>query len=134
MDYPVMEIVASDGTDVPSNLKIFNTYEVSNILHVYITPDTFRDFSLYEMHELSSSGLVEVEIPGNIQMNRNWIDIQTTCLNLGIGQHSYRISLFNPTTHDVVYQYFSYIIQNDNPDKSYVYMDKCSNSCCKCCK
>lgn len=133
MEYNVQKIIASRPADVVKNTIILNKDQLEDIMHVYISPEIARDFKMFEIHELTDSGLVELDIPENVKMMRNWVDINMSALNQKSGQHSYRISLFNKSANTVVSLYFSYIIQDDNPDKPYVYMDG-SNKCTVCCK
>lgn len=133
MEYDVQKLIASKPEDVPKNTLIFNKSQLEDVTHVYMSPELARDFKMFQIHELTNSGIVELEVPENVKMIRNWVDIKTSVLNQKPGQHSYRISLFNKDTHDTVSVYFSYIIQDDNPDKPYVYMDG-SNNCNRCCK
>ena len=61
-----------------------------------------------------------------IQRNcrRPWIRIDSCILDTSIGQHTYRFQFINRETDDVYSLYLSYIIQDDNPDRPYVYMNE----------
>lgn len=132
MEYNVQKIVASRPEDVPKNTIIINKNQLEDVMHVYISPELARDFKMFEIHELTDFGLVEISLSDNVKMVRNWVDIKMSALNVKSGQHSYRISLFNKCEKITLSVYFSYIVQDDNPDKPYVYMD--GSNCSKCCR
>ena len=53
-----------------------------------------------------------------------WIKIIAEKLVQDVGQHIYRLILTHETTLESVTLYFSYTIQNDDPEKPYYYMGK----------
>ena len=56
-----------------------------------------------------------------------WIDITADWLDLAPGQHIYRMGFVDCTTNIVRYGFFSYIIQDDTPDKPYIYINRTFN-------
>lgn len=58
---------------------------------------------------------------------RPWIEIESKWLDTTPGVHEYILVWEDPITIDNHLQYFTYSIQNDNPEKPYIYMkrEKC---------
>ena len=55
------------------------------------------------------------------------IKIPEYAVNLELGLHQFEISLKNIITGDMMYCYFQYHIQDDNPDAPYIYMNRKEN-------
>lgn len=53
-----------------------------------------------------------------------WLKIDSTLFDTSIGLHFYRFDFHNPTTDEVIPLYFAYSLQNDDPEKPYIYMDR----------
>ena len=56
------------------------------------------------------------------QQCRPWLRIVFPVLDQDAGLHIYKITFVNRYTDDVVSAYISYTIQDDNPNKPYIYM------------
>lgn len=56
--------------------------------------------------------------------NKPWIRIISDILDWDIGLHIYQLSLVNKYSNDVVSVYFGYIVQDDDPEKPYIYMNR----------
>lgn len=82
-------------------------------------PDHALDFSVLRIHELGSDDDIEI-----ILREGHTIKISGGKLNLEPGLHQYRIELSHHITHDTMHLYFQYIMQSDNPDKPYLYMNR----------
>lgn len=115
--------------DIPSNSLVLNSDELPYYLLVHLPDGIALDYRLYQLDEI---GVHSKEIPftGFVHSccGRPWYKITSAILNKTPGQHIYRMSLTNPSTEDIIYLYFSYILQTNNPDKPYYYMD--SSDCC----
>lgn len=130
MNYPVLTLDACERADLPKHSKIWATDELQPRVNVYLTPDIVRGFSTYQIDEITDGSVAEIPAADSFKQDRNWIDIDTSNLNISPGYHLYRLSLINTSTQDIIYLYFAYTIQDSNPDKSYVYMKencKCTN-------
>lgn len=121
MEYPVFKLNACKYEDLNKNTPVFNKNAFEYFLYVYIEPELARNFQLFQVDELGDT-LVEVPLSFNIKKERNWVKILFSVLNQTPGQHIYKISMIGGCSNDVMSLYFSYIVQDDNPDKSYVYM------------
>lgn len=100
--------------------KVFNVNLFGPTLHVHLPLLVCKDFRLMGVYEN------DVNCPvGHYEYNNGrWIDIPVDCLNLDTGYHQYLVEFINNVTADTLYLYFSYMIQNDDPDKPYIYMNR----------
>lgn len=68
-------------------------------------------------------------VASEVDKNQKWIRIPKESLDLSEGSHVYEIILEQNSFYDKYLDskssvYFSYRIQNDNPDKPYIYMKR----------
>ena len=121
MEYPVFKLNACKYQDLNKNTPVFNINTFEYVLYVYLEPELSKDFQIFQLEELGDCA-VEIPLNCNIHRERNWVRILSSVLNQDPGQHVYKLSLVGGCSNDVISLYFSYIVQDDNPDKSYVYM------------
>lgn len=125
MGYNVCKLIACNYNELPSNTPVINRNEVEYVTWIKIPADFGRDFILYEVNEIVPENK-EVEFLNVIEQQccKPWLKATSSELNLEPGHHVYKISFVNRFTNDTSSLYFSYIIQDDDPDKPYVYMDR----------
>ena len=84
-----------------------------------------KEFVLYEVKEISPL-YKELDFLHVIEhvCCKPWLKAISSGLNLDPGQHVYKLSFINKFNNNISSLYISYIIQDDNPDKPYVYMDR----------
>lgn len=132
MKIPLFSLEACDFDDLNLHNKVFNSATVEYYLWIHLPLNMIRDCELFQISEiaprnkeLSWNGLVEREC------DKPWLKVTTSLLDTSVGSHLYKFSFVHRYTNDVVSVYISYTIQNDNPDKPYVYMNKTACSPCK---
>ena len=54
--------------------------------------------------------------------DKPWVDISKSILDVTAGSHLYRLSFIDIYTNDIFFVYFSYIIQDKDVEKPYLYM------------
>lgn len=123
--YPVTHVKATVKEKVPLYTKVINKHSVPYYMIAELPFFTKYELRFVGMYEDTSEGLQEVPL-SYIQLNscHPYIDILSEGLNTEVGQHDYMIRYVDCFTGDIVPLYFSYIIQDDNPNKPYIYMDK----------
>lgn len=130
--YPMFRLDAVPHKDVASASKVFSLQEVEYFLFVRIDATIAKVFTLYQVDEITDEAefVCPMELwehdPGRI-----WYKFHTDKLNLTTGYHTYRLSFVNTYTNDNLLLYIAYVIQNNKPDKPYMYMDK-ENRKCNC--
>lgn len=122
------DIVANDMVVSSSKLFLYNQNKIFNIksfgptLHVKLDLNVHKSCRLLRVYDLSTQDLVgryDYDELGNL-----WVDIPVDCLDLSIGLHTYALEFVNLATGDTFYQYFNYTIQDDSPEKPYIYMTR----------
>ena len=131
-NYPVFNLPAVPHKDAASGNRIFSTAEIDYFLFVRVPQDFGRHYELYQVDEVADTieklcckGLWEHD------RGRPWYRFKSENLNMDPGYHMYRLSFVNYSTNDTSQLYISYIIQSNNPEKPYMYMDK-ENRKCNC--
>ena len=120
-------IQASQLSDLPLNTKIYNSKDFSEIVCVKLPPQMPRDMELSEIYNLNASEDVDFSDQVTRDENRPWIDISSSILDLTPGQHTYRMTFRKSDCKLAATCWFCYIIQDNNPDKPYIYMDREEN-------
>lgn len=106
------------------NVKVFNKNTVEYFIYLHIPENLARDCELYEIEDLDHVDVL-IEFRDLVQRHcrKPWLRVESRLLDLSCGQHTYRFGFVNTVTDDVFSLYISYCIQDDNPDKPYIYMD-----------
>ena len=121
---PVSEIQAVEYKNLGSATPVWNLNQVNYYVWVKIPSDVARHSKLYAVKELYPEKQEEAEIPVSAfeQCSLVYIRIIAQILNMKVGKHTHKLEFVDNVTGDTFYLFFSYIIQNDNPDRPYVYM------------
>lgn len=120
-------VKACDYDDLYKYGKVFNLENFGPTLHVELVHNIYRDLRLYNIYNIETYDEISRYYHREETMHP-WIDIPVDVLDLKVGLHTYRIEFANSITGDVYYQYFTYTIQDDCPDKPYIYVD--NSACC----
>ncbi len=134
MDYPVFSLKADTYDKLASNCKVFNTHTIEYYLWVEIPHYLNRDFQLVEIDRLTDKAIPcpcvdDVTRYAERECHKPWIRLVFDVLDRRVGLHTYKITLVNRFTNDVVSLFFNYIIQDDDPPKPYYYMGKYRGEC-----
>lgn len=130
MKVPIFSLEASNLHELNMHRKVFNVSTIEYYLWIHLPGEVLKDCELFQLDDVSD-GLKEVSSWYKFverEDKKPWLKLVTKLLDLSIGQHTYKLSFVNTFTQDVVPVYISYIIQDDKPEKPYVYM----NNCCSC--
>lgn len=126
MDIPVQSLESCTYDDISKYSKVINLNTLEYFLWIHIPEDISRNFELFQIDQVSPklSEITNFKLFVKRDCRKPWLRITSKILDTSVGMHTYRLQFVNRCTDDVVSLYFCYIIQNDNPDKPYVYMDK----------
>ena len=113
---------------LPLNTVIYNSKDVSEVICVKLPPEMPRGMELTEIYNLNSSEDVDFADQVTREEHRPWIDIQTSILDTMVGQHTYRMTFSNLGCKLNATCWFSYIIQDNDPEKPYIYMNRNEDS------
>ena len=117
-------IQSSKLDQLPLNTKIYNSKDFSDIVCVKLPPEMPRDMDLTEIYDLNASKDLDFADFVARDEQRPWIDIQTSILDITAGQHIYRMTFSKPDVRLKATCWFSYTIQDNNPEKPYIYMNR----------
>lgn len=125
------------------NFKLYRTFQeaLSNAT-VLSVQDLFDTFCFELPHEIASAlslvtireSTIEDVIDAADIDNKSpkpWIDVNVSALDSSIGSHVYVFEFNNTVVGRTMNLFSAYIIRNDNPDKSYIYMKRETNGCDK---
>lgn len=121
-------IQSSQLSDLPSHTLIYNVKDFSDIVCVKLPPQMPRSMDLVELYNLDSEKDIDFIDQVTRDEHRPWIDISTSILDTKEGQHIYRMTFRNLGGKLKATCWFSYIIQNNNPEKPYIYMNRDEDS------
>ena len=86
-------------------------------------PDEFVD----DLEFISCGEVARADIPAehiNVHPENPWIDITASAINQDIGPHMYQFKFRNKRFGEMMSLYLYYVMQNDDPEKSYIYMER----------
>lgn len=116
--------------DMASNRPVLNVLQFKDFLYIELPEKTAS-----EHHQLLSITYASDDsyslVASPTAVTSRWVDIPCNLLDSSAGVHSYCITLADPISADVYRLYFTYLIQDDNPDTPYIYMNRqeeCSNN------
>lgn len=115
--------------DVHKDVKIFKDSEMYYFINFRI-PDIFNHLTLLSVKSCEDSSICLDSFIARV-CGKPWIQIESRALNRNIGQHTYKFEFVDVHTNDVSYLYAAYIIQSDDPPRSYDYMKEARNICSK---
>lgn len=121
-------IQSSHLSDLPLHTRIYNSKDFDAVVCVKLPPQMPRDMDLTEIYNLNASEDVDFADQVTRDEHRPWIDISSSILDQTPGQHVYRMTFSKPECKLNATCWFSYIIQENNPEKPYIYMDREENS------
>ena len=121
-------IQSSKLSDLPLHTVIYNAKDFSETVCVKLPPQMPRDMQLTEIYNLNSSEDLDFTDFVTRDENRPWIDIQSSILDTTAGQHTYRMTFAKEGVKLTATCWFSYIIQDNDPEKPYLYMKRDEDS------
>lgn len=127
--YPYITAIQSTHmSDLSNNTMVFNLKDFSDTVCIKLPDDFPRHFNLNEMYYLNDDKIIEFEDYVTRDEYHPWIDIKKNILDTSIGNHIYRLSFTEPDCTFAFSCWFGYIIQENNPEQPYVYMNRTDDS------
>jgi len=119
----ITKLQACRYEDLAKFCKVFNLSTLDYHLWIYLDPTDGRDTYFQKAEEIGPQADNSNIYPDTfIRESQCWIRVNFGFLNLKPGKHTYRLYLVNRYESTDFSLYFSYYIQDDNPEKPYVYM------------
>lgn len=113
--------------ELPKNTPVVNKLQFEPYIWISIASARKKHLIVYEICEILEDNTKDTSnqiTKYTCDKCKPWIQIQSEYMNTKVGYHLYRIGFIDPVTDDICYMFFSYIIQDDNPDKPYIYMKR----------
>ena len=124
-EYPSFRLDAVPHGFVAMASKLFSLQQVEKLLFIRIHPDIAKQFELLQVAEiLDKAEYVTDSEAWMHEPGRIWYIFNTEYLDLNPGYHQYRLTFQNTFTKDICLLYFAYTIQDNDPDKPYIYMNR----------
>lgn len=132
---PVQKLEAVLYKDLSANTQVINLLHFEYEIWVHL-PSFCQGCRLFQIDQFLPNLGEDLEMLTSVKQEpcKPWVRVTSNLLNKDVGQHIYRLYFINSRTEDIFSLYISYIVQNDNPEKPYVYMDEArkqleSNEC-----
>lgn len=125
MSLPVVKLDACLYGELSSNAVVLNRNQVTDYIWVQLPEIITSNTMMYQMEEISPD-CKEVEFSNFVERDhgRPWLKVTIRGLNLSPGYHAYKLLFIELSSHITYSIYIGYTIQDDNPDKPYLYMDR----------
>ena len=127
-EYPVCKLVAESEIGIP---KVLNKQRLNEFTWISIPSLIAKTCYLYDVCEVCPK-YKHVDSYADIfvvaEEKYPWIKVKSSELNQSVGTHIYALDYVNPSTNDTMSIYFAYILQDDDSEKPYIYMNRESDS------
>ena len=125
MSYTPLKLNACTYAQIPCNTPVINKNTLEYYIWIGLPKSISSHIEIFEIYELLPTNEEVDWVRFIIRENcRPWLKIESAFLDTSVGQHLYKLSFVDTMTNDIISLYISYIIQDDNPDKPYIYMDR----------
>lgn len=115
-------IQSSSMQDLASNTEVINFAEIPDIICIKLPDSLPRDMELSGIYDLNADKDVDFSDYVTRSEMRPWIDVQSSILDLSVGQHVYKLTFSKIGIVLTATCWFSYIVQNNHPETPYIYM------------
>ena len=123
VQYPNVYLETSIKDKLSSVNKLFsrNQFDFIGYLLIHINDIDVSDYRLISIYSINPM-YGKILLDDNKCIHRPWVDVPVTSLNLASGYHAYTMQFVSKHTKFTINLYFSYTIQDDNPDRPYLYL------------
>jgi len=121
---PVVQLKACEFSNLSDCSPVWNKSTIPYYVYIRVSADIMRECALYQVDEICDKSSRPV-IPHAIVRDTNcWLRATMELLNLDPGHHVYKLSFIRRFDNAVFSLYIAYYVQDDNPEKPYVYMNR----------
>lgn len=119
----VTSLNASTYEELSNNIKVFNSATTNYHLWIYLNAEDVRDAYFIGAKEIGHNADNLKIFPDTfVRESTCWIRVNFGYLGNKVGKHIIKLDFVNRYTDDDFSLYVGYYLQNNNPDKPYVYM------------
>lgn len=111
---------------ISANTPVLCAQALPHKISVQLPPVIVHNIRLYSISKIDSEPIEDIPFQGSIQQDscHPWLEIVTDWLDTTAGHHIYRLYFADVFDSDFFELYISYIIQDNSPDKPYIYMKR----------
>lgn len=123
----IFTLCASNTQHLASHSCVFNQSQIEDTLYVRVPYNVCTQNELRSVEEISDEPVTSSPdiLQDVVYMRyRPWVDIKSSALNMNPGHHVYKLHFVNRYTEVCSNLFFAYTVQQDNPDKPYIYMKR----------
>ena len=125
MEDKIMKLEACRYADLAKHTKVFNALALEYHLWIYLDPEDVRTAYFIGAEEIGPNADNSRIFPDTFYRDSQcWIRVNRGYLGDKCGKHTIKLNFVERYTDTDFSLYVSYYMQNDNPDKPYVYMHK----------
>lgn len=123
-EFPHTSLRAVGVNELSSNTQILYLNELDSFILLEVDVDIATDCTLFAIDDITEDVKSVDYSYEDIthELNRIWYKVSLDILDVTPGHHRYRLSFVNKYTDDIFYQYISYVILDNTPEKPYIYM------------
>ena len=117
---PYFLLDCTDESRLPTVTKSFTKSAIDATAYLKLPHCVDKEFILYQVEQLEPD-IADVDISAYVKdccCNNSWLDISVDGLN------KYRVCFINKFTNETYSLFFAYTINDDHPDKDYIYMSR----------
>lgn len=128
MQDKIMCLEASIYENLAKHSKVFNKNTLEYHMWIYLDPEDVRTAFFLGAEEIGPNADNSKIFPDTFtRENECWIRANTEYINTLPGKHTLKLKFVDRFTDTDFCLYASYYIQDDNPEKPYVYMHQEAN-------
>ena len=125
---PVVQLQACEYSNLSKCSPVWNKSTIPYYVYISVDPAIMRECALYQVDEITPEGSSPANCHAIFRDVNCWLRATTGLLNTAAGHHIYKLSFVRRRDNVVFSLYIAYYVQDDNPDKPYIYMHR-ENSC-----
>ena len=111
--------------DVFKEVRTFSRDALNYYFYIKIPINICKYVELVDISDITSS-IEAIDYINHVKRDcrKPWISVESKIFDLSSGMHTYRFQFVDTTHNNSFYLYMSYSIQDNNPDKPYIYMNR----------
>ena len=135
MKLPIIQLNACEYKDIASNTPVLNKDQLDYFIWILVSADVMARSCLYQVDEMLPDGARPAHPYAIVPDLNCWLKGTSCFMNTEVGQHIYKLMFVEKATNISFALYVSYIIQDSNASKPYIYMKRDEDKrCCECTK
>lgn len=121
----ITSLMSGKYSDLPKNTVVINISTLDPFMWIYLNPGDMANSQLISIEAVYQADEDQVSIVTDDyqRMGQCWLRVSTEDIDKSIGKHIIKLTFSEKYTKNQFNLYASYVIQNDDPYKSYDYMN-----------